>query len=350
MVKKADLPEGKKNMDPLAASIVNAVSKKYGDGVVFMADEADAPYKISAFIPTGNIVLDKICGGGIPVGRITEIYGDFSTGKSALAYKILANTQKMGGVAILFDTEMAYDAEWAERVFGLDPHNLIPMMVDTIEEFAELVSFTIEDAKAKRDGRIITIVLDSVAATSFKTEMDGTRASEMGKRGGLWSEWLRKNSRMIAKEKVALVFINQIRDKMNVMYGAKTDTPGGHAIKFHSSIRLKMKNVEDIKDEKTKEVIGARIELFTEKNKIAPPSKTATFVLDFEKGIGLYDGLLDYLCNRGVIQQAGGWYNYGTKKKFRSSDFEEVLKEFPELLDLTQKATESELKNEEPTS
>jgi len=347
MGKKADPPQVKNDMSILASVIVNSVSKKFGDGIVFMADDDDAPYKISAFVSTGNVVLDKICGGGIPVGRVTEIYGDFSTGKSALALQILANTQKMGGVAILFDTEMAYDPSWAQRAFGVDPQNLIPMMVDTIEDFAELVEFTIAGAKEKRGSQIITIVLDSVAATSFKTEMDGTRSSEMGMRAALWSAKLRKMCRMLATEKVALVLINQIRDKLDVKWGDKTDTPAGKAIKFHASLRLRLQKAGEIKDEKTEEVLAVNLKATTDKNKVVPPFKSTVFTLDFEKGIGKYDGLLDYLCNHDIVHQGGGWYTY-KDKKFRGSEFEEILKELPELLDLTQKASESEPTSEKP--
>lgn len=323
--------EEDKSVAKLINEITTVAIKRFGNDAVYDLDSEEGMGKIPYFISTGNLALDRVIGGGIPAGRLTEIYGDFSTGKSLLGMKILSNVQKMGGLAIYFDAEATLDSEWGGKVTGLDfKHNFSGARPDTIETVSDALMDIIQLALEEKDKKPICVVVDSIAALSFVAEMEkDTSAAEVGRRANLWSKSLRKMVRLLAKSGICLIFINQVRENIGIMWGPKTSTPGGKAIKFHSSLRLELRLVKKI--EVDEEVTGVMVSAESTKNKVAPPFKKVIFALDYEKGINQYDGIAALLTKSGVITCSGGWYAW-KDKKFRESELEQLIKDNPDIL------------------
>ncbi len=297
---------------------LSQIEKQFGRGAVVRLGEK--PRMQVEVIPTGAIALDMALGvGGIPRGRITEIYGQESSGKTTLAYHIIAEAQKMGGIAAIVDAEHAVDAEYA-RNLGVDVDALLVSQPDTGEEALEIV-----DALA-RSGAVDVVVVDSVAALVPKAEIEGDMGdSHVGLQARLMSQALRKIGGSVSKTNTAAIFINQIREKIGVMFGNPETTPGGRALKFWASVRLEVRRVDNVKV--GTETIGTRVRVKVVKNKVAPPFKQAEFDIVFGKGISKTGGVLDLATELGLITKTGAWFNYGD---IRLGQGRENAKEFLE--------------------
>jgi recombination protein RecA len=291
-------------------------------------DEEDAKLNVVEWIPTGILALDKIIGRpGIPVGRITEILGDVATGKSYLGYSILANTQKKGGVSILVDFESALDPEFA-AVTGLDLKRCIVLTPLCLEEFFENVD-TVLDISSKNKENFVTVVVDSIAAAPTKAELEGSLSDrQLGDKARLMSLALRRITSKIVHARTALIFINQLREKIGILFGPKWTTPGGLAIPYHASLRIMMTKVSDIKVQS--KVVGIRIKLNVIKNKLEAPFQNAEVDLYFDKGVDNEGYLLELLVSKGIIGKSGGWYTYKSKN-FHADKFMEILNSNEEL-------------------
>ena len=287
----------------------------------------DSPCVVSKFISTGSIVLDTIMGGGLPCGRIVEIYGNTSTGKSLVAEQACAAVQEEGGVAIYIDTETAVSLQIMEAV-GVDTQTLVYLAPDTVEEVFTAMKAVVE---SKEPDVPMLIVWDSIAATSSKAEMDKA-TGEIGylTQSRIISQGLRKFTRQIAKSGVACLFLNQSKEKLGVMFGDKVATFGGKSVGFHSSIRVQLALASKIKvgNKKTSKVIGINAKAKVVKNKVAPPFREALLPIYFGHGIDNDLAMLLYLKDNGVVTYSGGNYTFQSKydlPKFKKSGWSDVL-------------------------
>jgi recombination protein RecA len=282
--------------------VIAQIEKQYGQGAIMQMDEHQ--YAKIKGIATGSLSLDIALGGsGVPRGRVTELYGPEASGKTTLALHVVANAQRAGGVAAFIDAEHALDTTWAKRL-GVDVSSLLVSQPDTGEQALEIAEMLI------RSNSVDIIVVDSVAALTPKAEIEGEMGdSHMGLQARLMSQAMRKLTAVINKSKTALIFINQIRMKIGVMFGNPETTPGGRALKFYSSVRIDVRRLATIKDAGT--AIGSRVRARAVKNKIAPPFREAEFDIMFDSGISYEGDLLDLgvVCN--VVEKAGAWLNYG---------------------------------------
>lgn len=327
--------------DELADVLAKKLNNEFkSEGTVAFFLDDDAPSNIKDWVSTGSSMLDVSISnrahGGIPVGRITEITGLEQTGKSLLASHILAETQKKGGVAVYIDTEMSVSKEYL-RAIGVDTDKLLYVSVDLLEEVFTVIERIIETVRSKQKDRIVTIVVDSVAASSTKQEMD----SEYDKDGYntskaiIMSKSLRKITGLIGRQKIALVFTNQLRQKMGVMFGDPWTTPGGKALSFHASVRMRLKKKGMIK--KDDNVVGIKVEATINKNRVGPPLRKANFDIFFDSGIDDYGSWVDMLKKNDIIKvKRGGWIEYEPDSgkdlsKIRSTEFGEELEKKPEL-------------------
>jgi len=285
---------------------ISQIEKQLGKGSI-MRMGAESPRVRVAAISTGAINLDAATGiGGVPRGRITEIYGPESSGKTTLCLHLVANVQKSGGVAAYVDAEHALDIEYAKKL-GVDIENLLVSQPDTGEQALEIVEILV------RSGAVDLVVVDSVAALVPKAEIEGEMGdSHMGLQARLMSQALRKLAGAINRSNCAVVFINQLREKIGVMFGNPETTTGGKALKFYASLRLDIRRIGPVKEREA--VIGSHVRVKVVKNKVAPPFRQAEFDVMFDEGISHTALLVDLAAEANIIQKSGAWYSYGDQR------------------------------------
>ncbi len=303
---------------------MSQIEKQFGKGSVMKLGEFKA-MEVEA-IPTGALSLDIALGiGGVPRGRIIEIYGPESSGKTTLALHVIAEAQKSGGEAAFIDAEHALDPIYAKRL-GVDIDNLIVSQPDTGEQALEITESLI------RSGALDVIVVDSVAALVPKAEIDGDMGdSHMGLQARLMSQALRKLAGALNKTKTVLIFINQLREKIGVMFGNPETTTGGRALKFYASVRMDIRKIENIKQDG--EVKGSRVRVKVIKNKVAPPFREAEFDIVYGEGISKEGNILDMAVNLDIIEKAGSWFSYNGERIGQGREnVKKYLKENPDIL------------------
>jgi recombination protein RecA len=282
------------------------IEKSCGKGSIMKMGSDAARVRVEA-IPTGAINLDAAIGvGGIPRGRITEVYGPESSGKTTLCLHIVANAQRMGGVAAYIDAEHALDTEYAAKL-GVDVENLLVSQPDTGEQALEICEILV------RSGAVDVVVIDSVAALVPKAEIEGEMGdSHVGLQARLMSQALRKLTGAIARSKTSVVFINQLREKIGVMFGNPETTTGGKALKFYASVRLDIRRIGPVKEKE--DVTGSHVRVKVVKNKVAPPFKQAEFDIMYAEGISHTSLLVDIGAEAGIIEKSGAWYSYNGQR------------------------------------
>ena len=307
------------------------IEKQYGKGAVMRLGDPGAQMKVET-IPTGSISLDLALGqGGIPKGRIVEIYGPESSGKTTVTLHMIAEVQKRGGIAGFIDAEHALDPVYAKNI-GVDIDNLYISQPDSGEQALEIAETMV------RSGAIDIVVVDSVAALVPKAEIEGDMGdSHMGLQARLMSQALRKLTAVISKSNCVVIFINQLREKLGVMFGNPETTTGGRALKFYSSVRLDVRRIESIKQ--AGEVIGNRTRVKVVKNKVAPPFKEAEFDIMFGKGISMVGDILDVATAADIIVKSGAWFAYkGDKIGQGRENAKQYLEDNPDVLAEVEKA------------
>ena len=302
------------------------IEKQFGKGAIMKLGDNSASLNISA-IPTGCIDLDIALGvGGIPRGRIIEIFGPESSGKTTIALHVVAQAQKMGGTAAFIDAEHALDPVYAESL-GVNVDDLYVSQPDTGEQALEICESLV------RSGAIDVVVVDSVAALVPKAEIEGDMGdSHVGLQARLMSQALRKLTGAINKSNCVVIFINQLREKVGVMFGNPETTPGGKALKFYASVRLDVRRIETLKV--GGEAVGSRTKVKVVKNKVAPPFRTAEFDMLYGEGISREGSIIDQAVARKIMTKSGAWFNYGEMRVAQGRDnARQFLKDNPELCD-----------------
>jgi recombination protein RecA len=285
---------------------ISQIEKQLGKGSI-MRMGADSPRERIAVIPTGAINLDAAIGvGGIPRGRVTEIFGPESSGKTTLALHVAANAQRAGGVAAYVDAEHALDVEFAKKL-GVDVDNLLISQPDTGEQALEITDILV------RSGAVDVVVIDSVAALVPKAEIEGEMGdSHVGLQARLMSQALRKLAGAINRSRTSVVFINQLREKIGVMFGNPETTSGGRALKFYASVRLDVRRIGQVKERDV--VLGSHVRVKVVKNKVAPPFRQAEFDIMYDEGISHTSLVVDIAAEAGIIQKSGAWYAYNDQR------------------------------------
>ena len=304
---------------------ISQIEKQLGKGSI-MRMGADTPRVKVGCIPTGAINLDAAIGiGGVPRGRITEIYGPESSGKTTLSLHLVANVQKAGGVAAYVDAEHALDVEYARKL-GVNVEELLVSQPDTGEQGLEIVEILV------RSGAVDLVVIDSVAALVPKAEIEGEMGdSHVGLQARLMSQALRKLAGAINRSNCSVVFINQLREKIGVMFGNPETTTGGKALKFYASLRLDIRRIGPVKEREV--VIGNHVRVKVVKNKVAPPFRQAEFDVLFDEGISHTALLVDLAAEAGIIQKSGAWYSYGDQRVGQGRENAKLfLRDNPQLL------------------
>ncbi len=305
---------------------IASIEKQYGKGSIIKMDETNYGEGLEV-IPTGCLPLDVALGvGGLPRGRIIEIYGPESSGKTTVALHVVAEAQRMGGTAAFIDAEHALDPIYAQKL-GVDIGAMYVSQPDTGEQALEITEQLV------RSGGVDIVVIDSVAALTPKAEIDGEMGdSFIGLQARLMSQALRKLTAVTAKSKTLVIFINQLREKVGVMFGSPETTPGGKALKFYSSIRLDVRKVETIKN--GQDAVGSRTKVKIVKNKVAPPFKTAEFDIVYGEGISIIGCLIDTAIDLGIVDKSGSWFSYnGDKIGQGKENAKAYLASHPELAD-----------------
>ena len=333
-VKAIAVPVTKDEKKKALESAIAQIEKNSGKGAIIKLG-ANQTMKVDA-IPTGSMGLDLALGiGGVPRGRIVELYGPESSGKTTVALHIIAEAQKQGGEVAFVDVEHALDPKYAAAV-GVDVDNLLVSQPNSGEEALEIMEALV------RSGAIDVVVLDSVAALTTKAEIDGNMGdSNVGQLARLMSQAMRKLTPLLSKTNCVAVFINQIREKIGVMYGNPETTPGGRALKFYSSVIIDVRKGEPIKN--GTELIGNRTKIKVKKNKVAPPFKECEFDIIFGKGISRMGEVLDIAVELDIIKKSGSWFSYDGKKLGQGRDnVKKALEENPEMLkEIEQKVMEN---------
>ena len=310
-------------MNALSAAL-GQIERQYGKGAVMKLGDSGANMNVET-VPTGALSLDIALGlGGVPKGRIVEIYGPESSGKTTVALHMVAEVQKRGGIAGFIDAEHALDPAYAKNI-GVDIDNLYISQPDNGEQALEITETMV------RSGAVDIVIVDSVAALVPKAEIDGDMGdSHVGLQARLMSQALRKLTAAISKSNCIVIFINQLREKIGVMFGNPETTTGGRALKFYASVRLDVRRIEAIKQ--GGEVVGNRTRIKVVKNKIAPPFKEAEFDIMFGKGISREGDILDNAANLGIVNKSGAWYAYeGEKIGQGRENAKQFLREHPEI-------------------
>ncbi|RMG05507.1 MAG: recombinase RecA [Nitrospirae bacterium] len=305
---------------------LSQIEKSFGKGAIMRLGSDGAVEGVQA-IPTGSITLDIATGiGGFPRGRVIEIYGPESSGKTTLALSAIAQAQKMGGVAAFVDAEHALDVSYAQKI-GVNIEDLLVSQPDTGEQALEVTEALV------RSGAVDIIVVDSVAALVPRAEIEGEMGDSLpGLQARLMSQALRKLTAAISKSQTTVIFINQIRMKIGVMFGNPETTTGGNALKFYSSMRLDIRKIDNIKT--GQEMIGGRMRVKVVKNKVAPPFKQAEFDIYFNEGISRVGELIDLGVKAGIIDKSGAWYSYNNKRIGQGREnVKEFLRDNPEVAD-----------------
>ena len=333
--RKVDQSEKDKALD----AALSQIQKQFGKGAIMKLGDKGAQMNVEA-ISTGSISLDVATGiGGVPRGRIVEIYGPESSGKTTLTLHIVAEAQKNGGKAAFIDAEHALDPVYAKNL-GVDVENLLVSQPDTGEQALEICDMLV------RSGALDVVIIDSVAALVPKAEIDGDMGdSHVGLQARLMSQALRKITGNINKSNTCVIFINQLREKVGVMYGSPEVTTGGRALKFYSSMRLDVRKVETIKAGDN--VLGNRTKVKVVKNKVAPPFKQAEFDIMYGEGISKEGDILDSAVNAKILDKAGSWYSYNGERIGQGRENIKVyFKDHPEIVDEIEKKIIAQLKSD----
>lgn len=314
-------------MDRLKAldAALSQIERQFGKGAVMKL--GDSPTKLNIeTIPSGAITLDIALGlGGVPRGRVIEIFGPESSGKTTVALHLVSEAQKMGGIAAFIDAEHALDPNYAKNI-GVDIDNLLVAQPDTGEQALEICEHLV------RSGAVDIVVIDSVAALVPKAEIDGEMGdAHVGLQARLMSQALRKLTGITSKSRTVVIFINQLREKVGVMFGSPETTPGGRALKFYASVRLEVRKIESLKQ--GGDVVGNRTRVKVVKNKVAPPFKQADFDIMYGTGISREGTVLDIAADLSIISKSGAWYSYRDDRLGQGREnVKEMLKDRPDLL------------------
>ncbi len=314
---------------------MSQIDRQFGKGsIMWLGDNRRLDIEV---IPTGSVSLDAALGvGGVPRGRIIEIFGPESSGKTTLALHIVAEAQKLGGLAAFVDAEHALDAVYA-KALGVDTDNLLISQPDTGEQALEITETLV------RSGAIDVVVIDSVAALVPRAEIEGEMGdAQMGLQARLMSQAMRKLTAAISKSKCCVIFINQIREKIGIVFGNPETTTGGRALKFYASVRLDIRRVASIKE--GEEVVGSRTKVKVVKNKVAPPFKEVEFDIIYGKGISRIGDILDQAVNFKIIDKSGAWFSFGQERLGQGREnVKRFLEQNPELLRVIEDRVRQEL-------
>jgi recombination protein RecA len=331
------MPSDERNERTRALDVaVNQIEKQFGKGSIMRLGQKGGVAPVDA-IPTGAISLDHALGiGGMPRGRVVEIFGPESSGKTTLALQVIAQAQKQGGMAAFVDAEHALDATYAARL-GVELDNLLVSQPDNGEQALEIVEVLV------RSGGVDVVVVDSVAALVPRAEIEGEMGeAQMGLQARLMSQALRKLTGVVSKSKTCLVFINQLREKIGVMFGNPETTTGGRALKFYASVRVDIRRIAAIKD--GDQVIGGRTRVKVVKNKVAPPFREAEFDILYGEGISREGDLLDMAVDRKIVDKSGAWFSYSGERLGQGREnVKQYLRDNPDICNAIEVRVRKEL-------